>query len=140
MQLGMIGLGRMGANMVRRLIRGGHECVVYDAHPDAVKAMAKEGAVGAAALDELVKRLATPRAVWLMVPAAVVDGTLADLASRLDRGDVVVNQEGVEADRGDRVANGLQRKTVIAGGEPQLRVGDAFGRDGIGVHVHDARV
>src|SRR4051794_15319656 len=91
MQLGMIGLGRMGANMVRRLIRGGHECVVYDTHPDAVRAMANEGAVGAASLDELVKKLSKPRAVWLMVPAAVVDGTLADLATRLDRGDVVID-------------------------------------------------
>jgi 6-phosphogluconate dehydrogenase len=91
MQLGMIGLGRMGANMVRRLIRGGHECVVYDTHPDAVKAMAGEGAVGAASLDELIKKLAPPRAVWLMVPAAVVDATLADLAPRLARGDTVID-------------------------------------------------
>jgi 6-phosphogluconate dehydrogenase len=91
MQLGMIGLGRMGANMVRRLLRGGHECVVYDAHPDAVKAMEKENAVGASSLDDLVKKLAKPRAVWLMVPAAVVDSTLADLAPRLDRGDAVID-------------------------------------------------
>ncbi|HJZ53514.1 MAG TPA: decarboxylating 6-phosphogluconate dehydrogenase [Gemmataceae bacterium] len=91
MQLGMIGLGRMGANMVRRLIRGGHECVVYDRHPEVVKALVKEGAVGTASLDELVKRLSKPRAVWLMVPAAVVDGTLTDLAARLDRGDAVID-------------------------------------------------
>src|SRR5262245_60500761 len=91
MQLGMVGLGRMGANMVRRLMRGGHECVVDDTHPDAVKAMAGEGAVGAASLDELVKKLKPPRAVWLMVPAAVVDATLADLVPRLARGDIVVD-------------------------------------------------
>src|SRR5262245_31754643 len=91
MQLGMVGLGRMGANMVRRLLRGGHECVVYDTHPDAVKAVAGEGAVGAASPDELVKKLSKPRAVWLMVPAAVVDATLADLAPRLDRGDIVID-------------------------------------------------
>ena len=91
MQLGMIGLGRMGANMARRLMRGGHECVVFDRHPDVVKAMVSEGAVGAASLDELVKKLSKPRAIWLMVPAAVVDSTLADLAPRLARGDVVID-------------------------------------------------
>ena len=91
MQLGMIGLGRMGANMVRRLIRGGHECVVYDTHPEAVQALVKEGAVGAASLDELVKKLSKPRAVWLMVPAAVVDATLSDLMPRLTRGDAVID-------------------------------------------------
>jgi 6-phosphogluconate dehydrogenase len=91
MELGMVGLGRMGANMVRRLIRGGHKCVVYDTHADAVKAMASEGAIGASSLDELVKKLSTPRAVWLMVPAAVVDVSLADLAPRLDRGDAVID-------------------------------------------------
>jgi 6-phosphogluconate dehydrogenase len=91
MQVGMIGLGRMGANMVRRLIRGGHECVVYDTHPDAVRTLVTERAVGAASLDELVKKLSKPRAVWLMVPAAVVDATLTDLAARLDRGDVVID-------------------------------------------------
>src|SRR5262245_47031428 len=91
MQLGMIGLGRMGANMVRRLIRGGHECVVYDRHADAVKAMVTDGAVGAGSLDELAKKLSKPRAVWLMVPAAVVDATLTELAPRLDRGDTVID-------------------------------------------------
>ncbi len=91
MQLGMIGLGRMGGNMVRRLLRAGHECVVFDASSDAVGALAKEGAVGAASLDELARKLATPRAVWMMVPAAVVDRTLADLAPRLAPGDAVVD-------------------------------------------------
>ena len=76
MQLGMIGLGRMGANMVRRLMRAGHECVVYDVHPEAVQALVKEGAVGATSLEELVAKLEQPRAVWLMVPAAVVDQEL----------------------------------------------------------------
>jgi 6-phosphogluconate dehydrogenase len=91
MQLGMIGLGRMGANMVRRLTRGGHQCVGYDAHPAAVAAIAKEGAAGAASLAEFVQKLARPRAVWVMVPAAVVDATLADLAARLDAGDVIID-------------------------------------------------
>jgi 6-phosphogluconate dehydrogenase len=91
MQLGMVGLGRMGANMVRRLMRGGHECVVYDTHPDAVKALMNEGAVGTASLDEMAKKLSPPRAVWLMVPAAVVDATLSDLVPNLDRGDAVID-------------------------------------------------
>jgi 6-phosphogluconate dehydrogenase len=91
MQLGMIGLGRMGANMVRRLIRGGHECVVYDRHADAVKAMVTDGAIGAGSLGEFVKKLKPPRAVWLMVPAAVVDATLAELAPLLARGDAVID-------------------------------------------------
>ncbi|HEY5311368.1 MAG TPA: NAD(P)-binding domain-containing protein, partial [Pirellulales bacterium] len=83
MQLGMIGLGRMGSNMVRRLMKAGHECVVYDVHADAVAQLAKEGAVGAKSLDELVQKLRTPRAVWLMVPAAVVDRSIADLQTRV---------------------------------------------------------
>jgi 6-phosphogluconate dehydrogenase len=91
MNIGMIGLGRMGANMVRRLMRGGHGCVVYDRSKDAVRELAKEGATGAANLDELVARLEPPRTVWLMVPAAVVDATLDDLVPRLVRGDVVVD-------------------------------------------------
>ncbi len=91
MQLGMIGLGRMGANMVRRLIRGGHECVVHDMNAEAVKALVNEKAIGAASLEEFVQKLSKPRAIWLMVPAAVVDGTLAQLTSRLDRGDIVID-------------------------------------------------
>jgi len=90
-QLGMIGLGRMGGNMVRRLLRAGHACTVFDAAPGAVAALAKEGAVGAASLADLAERLAAPRAVWIMVPAAVVDRTLADLVPRLAPGDVVVD-------------------------------------------------
>jgi 6-phosphogluconate dehydrogenase len=91
MQLGMIGLGRMGANMVRRLLRGGHQCVAYDIHPDAVQALVKEGAVGASSLDDLVKKLSRPRAVWLMVPAAFVDSTIKDLAGRLQEGDILID-------------------------------------------------
>jgi len=91
MQLGMIGLGRMGANMVRRLMRAGHQCVVYDVTPAAVQGLAKEGATGAASLDEFVKKLATPRAAWIMVPAAVVDQTLADLSARLEKGDIIID-------------------------------------------------
>ena len=91
MQLGMIGLGRMGANMVRRLTRAGHTCVVYDRSQEAVKQLAGEGAKGSASLDEFVSKLSQPRAVWLMVPAAVVDATLKDLAPRLQSGDIVID-------------------------------------------------
>ena len=91
MQLGMIGLGRMGANMVRRLMRNGHECVVYDRSADAVKELAGEGAIGAASLDEFVGKLTTPKAVWLMLPAAVVDASLKDLDARLQPGDIVID-------------------------------------------------
>ena len=85
MQLGMIGLGRMGANMVSRLLRGGHQCVVFDMNPTAVQTLVHEGAVGTASLDEFVERLTPPRVVWVMVPAAVVDRTLGDLAARLQQ-------------------------------------------------------
>ncbi len=85
MQLGMIGLGRMGANMVLRLMRAGHECVVYDVNPDAVKQLASEGAVGSDGLDDFVGKLDAPRNVWIMVPAAFVDSTIADLSKRLDQ-------------------------------------------------------
>ncbi|MDB5291534.1 MAG: 6-phosphogluconate dehydrogenase, decarboxylating [Phycisphaerales bacterium] len=91
MQIGMIGLGRMGANMVRRLLKGGHQCVVYDRSPDAVKEMAAAGAVGTASLAAFVKSLAKPRAVWLMVPAAVVDATIHDLLDQLESGDVIID-------------------------------------------------
>jgi len=91
MQLGMIGLGRMGANMVRRLIRGGHDCVVFDMSPKAVEELVKEKAVGGASLQDFVKKLARPRAVWLMVPAAVVDKTIADLLPQLESGDILID-------------------------------------------------
>ncbi|MBI3783944.1 MAG: decarboxylating 6-phosphogluconate dehydrogenase [Deltaproteobacteria bacterium] len=91
MQLGMIGLGRMGANMVRRLLDAGHECVVYDQGAEAVQALAREGAVGAATLDDFIGKLAKPRVVWLMIPAAVVDSTLDEIAAKLARDDIVVD-------------------------------------------------
>src|SRR5436309_13612662 len=91
MQLGMIGLGRMGANMVRRLIKGGHQCVVFDMSQKAVQELVKEKAVGASSLAEFVKKLDKPRAVWLMVPAAVVDKTIADLRSLLEAGDILID-------------------------------------------------
>jgi len=91
MELGMVGLGRMGANMVRRLLRQQHRCVVFDSSPQAVKALVAEKAVGAVSLAEFAKKLAKPRAVWLMVPAAVVDGTIADLLPHLDPGDTLID-------------------------------------------------
>src|SRR6266478_6321146 len=91
MQLGMIGLGRMGANMVRRLQRAGHQCVAFDRNAESVKQVASEGAIAATSLDDLVKKLQRPRAVWLMVPAAVVDATLQELAGKLDAGDIVID-------------------------------------------------
>ena len=91
MQLGMIGLGRMGANMVRRLTSGGHTCVVHDVHAEAVEALVHPGAVGARSLEDLVAQLARPRAIWLMVPAAVVDEELTKLAPLLEAGDIVVD-------------------------------------------------
>src|SRR6478752_3563651 len=91
MQLGMIGLGRMGSNMVRRLMRAGHECVVFDVFPKAVEELSKEKAVGAASLQDFVKKLAKPRAIWLMVPAAVVDKTIADLLPLLEAGDILID-------------------------------------------------
>ena len=91
MQLGMIGLGRMGANMVRRLLRGGHECVVFDMSAAAVAELAKEKAVGTASLAEFVKKLEKPRAVWLMVPAGVVDKSIADLLPHLESGDILID-------------------------------------------------
>ena len=91
MQLGMIGLGRMGANMVRRLLKAGHQCVVFDVSPKAVEELTREKAVGASSLADLVKKLEKPRAVWLMVPAAVVDKTIADLLPALDANDILID-------------------------------------------------
>jgi 6-phosphogluconate dehydrogenase len=91
MQLGMVGLGRMGANMVRRLIGGGHTCVVFDMSPRAVADLTRERAVGATSLADLVKQLDKPRAVWLMVPAAVVDQTISDLLPHLEAGDILID-------------------------------------------------
>jgi 6-phosphogluconate dehydrogenase len=91
MQLGMIGLGRMGANMVRRLIQGGHDCVVFDVSPKSVEALAKEKAIGATSLKDFVRKLQKPRAVWLMVPAAVVDRTIDDLVPLLEADDILID-------------------------------------------------
>ncbi len=92
MQLGMVGLGRMGANIVRRLMRDGHECVVYDVNPDAVTALAEEGATGADSLEDFAAKLAKPRAAWVMVPAGeITESTVADLASHLESGDAIID-------------------------------------------------
>jgi 6-phosphogluconate dehydrogenase len=91
MQLGMIGLGRMGANMARRLVKQGHHCVVYDMSPRAVEELVKENATGSFSLTDLVKKLEKPRAVWLMVPAAVVDKTISDLLPLLEAGDTLID-------------------------------------------------
>ncbi|HEX4014919.1 MAG TPA: decarboxylating 6-phosphogluconate dehydrogenase [Candidatus Cybelea sp.] len=91
MQLGMIGLGRMGSNMVRRLIRAGHTCVAYDPNPEAVAASVADGAIGASSLDEFVKKLAKPRSAWMMVPASVVDSSVAALAPLLERDDTLID-------------------------------------------------
>ena len=91
MQIGMIGLGRMGANMARRLLRAGHECVVFDMFPKAVMELTQEKAIGSSSLEDFVKKLTKPRAVWLMVPAAVVDKTITDLLPLLERDDMLID-------------------------------------------------
>jgi 6-phosphogluconate dehydrogenase len=91
MQLGMIGLGRMGANMVRRLLDGGHDCVVFDVSPKAVEELVKEKATGSSSQADLVKKLSAPRAIWLMVPAAIVDKTIAELTPLLEPGDMLID-------------------------------------------------
>jgi 6-phosphogluconate dehydrogenase len=91
MQLGMIGLGRMGANMVRRLMADGHECVVYDVDAGAVSQLESEGATGSASLEELVSKLEQPRAAWIMVPAALVGRVVDELMQHLEAGDVIID-------------------------------------------------
>jgi 6-phosphogluconate dehydrogenase len=91
MQMGMVGLGRMGANMVRRLTRKGHECVVYDVNPQAAKDLAKEGAVASTTLDDFVSKLKKPKVAFMMVPAGAVEETLAQLSSRFEKGDIIVD-------------------------------------------------
>jgi 6-phosphogluconate dehydrogenase len=91
MEMGMIGLGRMGNNMVRRLLKAGHQCVVYDIHPESIQALVKEGAVGASSLEDFVRKLSKPRALWMMVPAAAVDPTLKALVPLLEGDDMVID-------------------------------------------------
>jgi 6-phosphogluconate dehydrogenase len=91
MQMGMIGLGRMGANMVRRLMKDGHECVVFDVRPESVSTLEHEGATGASSLEELVHKLTPPRAIWMMVPAALTDDTLHELVELVEKGDVLID-------------------------------------------------
>ena len=140
MQIGMIGLGRMGANMVRRLIRGGHACAVHDVSVTAIDALAHEGATGHHSLDDFVRGLAKPRVVWLMVPAGVVDTTLENLVPKLERGDIIVDGGNSyyrdDIDRAERLAThglhyvdcgtsggifGLERGyCLMIGGEPDV--------------------
>jgi 6-phosphogluconate dehydrogenase len=91
MQLGMVGLGRMGANMVRRLMKGGHTCVVFDMSPKSVEELAKDGATGSSSIKDFVSKLAKPRAIWLMIPAAVVDSTIAEIVPFLEAGDILID-------------------------------------------------
>jgi len=91
MQLGMVGLGRMGSNMVKRLIQGGHDCVVFDRSPQSVEELVKAKAVGATALPDLIKKLEKPRAIWLMIPAAAVESTIAEIEPHLEKGDILID-------------------------------------------------
>jgi 6-phosphogluconate dehydrogenase len=112
MQLGMIGLGRMGANMVRRLQKNGHECVVFDRTPATVQQLASEGATGSTSLDDFVKKLKKPRAIWLMVPAAVVDSSIRDLLPKLESGDILIDGGNSYYIDDIRRAKGLQPKGI----------------------------
>jgi 6-phosphogluconate dehydrogenase len=112
MELGMIGLGRMGANIVRRLLRAGHQCVAYDRHPEPVEALVTEGAVGATSLEDLIAKLTPPRAVWLMVPAAVVDGQIAELKAHLAPGDIIIDGGNSHYHDDIRRANELRGKKL----------------------------
>jgi len=112
MQLGMIGLGRMGANMVQRLMHGGHECVVFDMKAASVSKLAKDGAVGAKSLDDFVSKLKSPRVVWLMVPAAAVDKMLHDLAAHMQQGDIIIDGGNSHYIDDIRRANELKPKGI----------------------------
>ena len=91
MQIGMMGLGRMGANMVRRLMRDGHECVVYDINPASVSALVADGAIGTASLEAFIGKLAKPRSVWLMLPAAITGRIVETVAALLEPGDIIID-------------------------------------------------
>jgi len=127
MQLGMIGLGRMGASMVRRLTRGGHTCVVFDARADAARALVHPGAVAASSLADLVARLTRPRAVWLMLPAAVVDPELESLVPLLATGDIVI--DGGNSFYRDDIRRGAE---LTARGIHLVDVGTSGGVAGLG--------
>jgi len=99
MELGMVGLGRMGAGMVRRLMRGGHACVVFDVNPAAIPPLEQDGATGAASIDAFVAKLTPPRAIWMMVPAAVVDATIDGLAPHLESGDILIEEARLQEPR-----------------------------------------
>ena len=126
MQVGMIGLGRMGAGLARRLMRSGHQCVVYDRDQEAVKGLAKEGAAGSASLDDLASRLTPPRAIWVMVPATAVDGVVNELAPRLAKNDVVI--DGGNSYYGDDVRRAEQ---LQARGVHYVDVGTSGGVHGL---------
>ena len=133
MQLGMIGLGRMGANMVRRLIRNGHQCVVYDRSAQVVGDLVRENAVGATSLADLAKKLQKPRALWLMVPAAVVDKTIADLVPLDEAGDVLIDGGNSYYVDDIRRANELAPKKIY-----YVDVGTSGGVWGLGARLlHD---
>ena len=112
MQIGMIGLGRMGANMAKRLLRGGHECVVNDRNPEAVQALVADGAVGATSLDGFIAKLKPPRAIWLMIPAALVDTILDQLLTIVDAGDVIIDGGNSYYIDDIRRAQGLKAKGI----------------------------
>src|SRR4051794_17355777 len=112
MEIGMIGLGRMGANMVRRLLKGGHRCVVYDRSADAVQSLVGEGAVGATSLSDLIEKLQPPRPLWLMIPAAFVDSSLAELAALVKRDDIIIDGGNSYYIDDIRRANELQEKGI----------------------------
>ena len=127
MQLGMIGLGKMGANMVRRLMRGGHQCVVFDVNPENVQRLTAEGAVGASSMDDLIGRLSTPRAVWVMVPAgAATEATVELLAQRLNPEDIII--DGGNSYFKDDVR---RAKALTAGGIHYVDVGTSGGTWGL---------
>ncbi len=134
MQLGMIGLGRMGANMVRRLIRGGHQCVVFDRSPEVVQGLVKDQATGSSSLADFVSKLTQPRALWLMVPAAFVDSTLAELTPLLAKDDVVIDGGNSYYIDDIRRAKELAKKGIH-----YVDVGNQRRRLGIGARVlsHD---
>ena len=126
MQLGLIGLGRMGASMVRRLSRKGHDCIVYDVLASKVDSLSQDGAIGASSLPDMVARLKKPRAIWLMVPAAVVDQTLGELAPLLEAGDIII--DGGNSYYRDDIRRGAE---LLMSGIHYLDVGTSGGVAGL---------